>query len=446
MSLKCGELGFDIEELRDIKDLNKFGNPSEFDLIKQIRKKHFDIKRWRRIGLLKDKFETFSYIKNTRRNGVYLKPNRKKNMQPGLSLPSVNQNQGGFFSLTQANTIDLNTQSETSEKELIKRENQNKSVDYTNIKIKDKNDLFQEWSERRKLAKQKALDLYSTKSKEIEQKYLKKTKHKLKVIKDLMKKRYTSVKNTKLEEKLFNAKAYRDRRDREFDRASYQSYLKEQKEANKIKLRSPSESVIVRTKPISSCKLPEVDTSKEDLQSLTRKLEESSKRMEKASLERSEKQRQHSEKILRNKQRHQDIIKLAEESAMSNFVKKQTRISSSLKAKTKALKSLKTKMKIKSFEKQKTLKENIKVETIKKEDYYTKIKNKIRFLNKKDNGEVESSLPTKPQILSLKQALINEENALKRERQAENLNRTITKEKLLRDILIDRHIAKKEYS
>mmetsp|Transcript_10705 Transcript_10705/g.10584 ORF Transcript_10705/g.10584 Transcript_10705/m.10584 type:complete len:169 (-) Transcript_10705:87-593(-) len=168
--------------------------------------------------------------------------------------------------------------------------------------------------------------------------------------------------------------------------------------------------------------------------------------MEKASLELAEKQRQHSEKTLRNKQRHQDIIKLAEESAMSNFVKKQTRISSSLKAKTKALKSLKTKMKIKSFEKQKTLKENIKVETIKKEDYYTKIKNKIRFLNKKDNGEVESSLPTKPQILSLKQALINEENALKRERQAENLNRTITKEKLLRDILIDRHIAKKEYS
>jgi hypothetical protein len=73
MTLKWEELGFDIDELKPKISVQEFGTSNESELVKQIRKNHFEKTRWQRIKLLKEKFDKFYQKRNLRRNAVCLK-------------------------------------------------------------------------------------------------------------------------------------------------------------------------------------------------------------------------------------------------------------------------------------------------------------------------------------------------------------------------------------
>jgi len=139
MSLKCQELGFEVEDLKPKNSTSEFGTSLENELVKQMRKNHFDKIRWQRIKLLKDKFNKFHDKSHQRRNAICMDPDtsfahlridvsspRKDNRslhikenksgnKKDIKLPSILSQEGfGTFSLTATNVLDDLNQSPKS--------------------------------------------------------------------------------------------------------------------------------------------------------------------------------------------------------------------------------------------------------------------------------------------------------------------------------------------
>lgn len=167
MSLKWEELGFEIDDLKPKNSLNEFGDPKDDDLVKQVHKNHFEKKRWKRIKLLKQKFDKYLSHNIERRNAVVLQPEEVKLPETELRLPPIKESSNNIFSLTlmQANQAQdpppksersLSPKSEKSEKSSLSRWLLENSYGLSSVDIQS----------RRKLAKIKAHESFSQKHNE----------------------------------------------------------------------------------------------------------------------------------------------------------------------------------------------------------------------------------------------------------------------------------------
>ena len=90
-------------------------------------------KRWARLRLLKERFENFVFIKNTRRGGVIMDPRQIKHPDIDLSLPSVDRDHRNVFSLTDAHSNEIMTNVSPLKKGSKRKKKQYVSLDYGEV-------------------------------------------------------------------------------------------------------------------------------------------------------------------------------------------------------------------------------------------------------------------------------------------------------------------------
>lgn len=164
MWLKWEELGFEIDDLRPKNSLDAFGDPKEDDLVKQVRKNHFEKKRWKRIKLLKEKFDKFLSHSIERRNAVLLRPEEVKLPQTELRLPPINESSNNIFSLTSMHANEPQELHQKSEKSLSPKSEKSEKSSVPKLKLENNYGLSSvDIQNRRKLAKIKAHESFSQK-------------------------------------------------------------------------------------------------------------------------------------------------------------------------------------------------------------------------------------------------------------------------------------------